>query len=387
MRRHSAFTIPYSLFRIRRSRAAFTLIELMVAIGLMALMMSMIATIFHQATQSFSIARAGVEVHQNARAAYGMMVNDFAAAKLCEYEDKAGYFALSWERSGASGEPATPAITFTTLADQAGATPLVPGVTPQVALVRYCLEWDGGTATFEGDDPETTTVVELSYTRPTYNLMKRVRFPRLPYYYVDMNEFDQDFTPDEVVTSDILAMGVISMNVRMYYKGDYVDALDYGRCTSGGDLSDTNKDWPDDALGGDDLSSYQVRLLGGDGTPAAPQSITSNTATQLTAPGLPSVTADMTTYRIEETSPTTADAPEWIALPDTDDSPNAGGASYEDANMFPMRVVEYASDLSGTTKEDFRMPYIVEVTLDLTDRKAVSRHVFNERFHIPASEY
>ena len=55
-RGHSALTTHHSLFAIRRSRAAFTLIELMVAIGLMALMMSMIATIFYQATQSFMIA-------------------------------------------------------------------------------------------------------------------------------------------------------------------------------------------------------------------------------------------------------------------------------------------------------------------------------------------
>ena len=382
MRRHSAFTIPYSLFRIRRSRAAFTLIELMVAIGLMALMMSMIATIFHQATQSFSIARAGVEVHQNARAAYGMMVNDFAAAKLCEYEDKAGYFALSWERSGASGEPATPAITFTTLADQAGATPLVPGVTPQVALVRYCLEWDGGTATFEGDDPETTTVVELSYTRPTYNLMKRVRFPRLPYYYVDMNEFDQDFTPDEVVTSDILAMGVISMNVRMYYKGDLLDVWDYGHA-SGGDAAglEDGKEWTPSPV------NEKVRILGGNSAPQDPPAARTITAVTTVTPDPlvmrisaafnPPVTVN-SPYRIEDTTINANSQPVWIEL----QSPGSGATG-----MLPMRVVEYASDLSGTTKEDFRMPYIVEVTLDLTDRKAVSRHVFNERFHIPASEY
>ena len=371
----------------------------MVAIGLMALMMSMIATIFYQATQSFMIARAGVEVHQNARAAYGMMVNDFAAAKLCEYEDKVGYFALSWERTVPydAAEPSnpfpynyTPAITFTTLADQAGAVPLVPGVSPQVALVRYSLEWDGGRATFDDDDDDPLTpTVESSYTRPTYNLIKRVRFPRLPYYYVDMNEFNQSFTPDEVVTSDILAMNVISMNVRMYYKGDLLDVWDYGRATGGDaaglDDTDSGKLWTQ----GPSLIGENIRILGGSSAPQTVSEITGvPTNTQISAAFSPGVTAD-STYRIENDDVDQHEQPEWIELQDREFDIGLSGYSLNSfgaGNMLPMRVVEYTTD-GGGTKNEFRMPYLVEVTLELTDGKYVARQVFNERFHIPASEY
>ena len=385
---------------IRNPQSGFTLIELMVALGLMALLMSMIATIFFQASQSFRMARASVEIHQNARAAFGMMLRDFAAATLCEYEDKQGYFALSWQPDLALSNPDAQfveTVTFTTLTDQAGAR-----TSPQLALVRYTLERDGGEATM----PDGTT------KRSTYNLVKKVRFPRLPYYFCDMDEFNINasgtefsasggsidevqivtdpnyaFTPGETVYSDVLALSVLSMHVRIFYEGHLINVVDAGRCTTGsaaGTLVDANKNWPTGA--GTDMDPFTARLVGGDGTPHEAEGISAgNTSTQITVPGLPGGTANQTTYRIEDGT-AFYNTPRWTEIPDrqTEDVPGAAaGTTYAVARMCPMLVIENVADISSM---EVRMPYLVEVTLEMTDQRSRRFHTFTQRFHIPASE-
>ena len=364
----SALTTHYSPFTIRRRKAAsFTLIELLVAVGLMALLLTMIAQVFYQATRSFRMAKSSVEIHQNARAAFDIMLRDLAAAEFCSYEDKSGYFALSVYRDGESGEDVQ-AVTLTTLAEQSGAEPLVPGVSPQVALVRYTLQFDGGNVTLDG------------VQRSTYNLVKQVRFPQLVYPFMDMNEFDGAWTPDEIVTTDILALSVLSMRARIFYGGNMLHAVDFGRCTGGSDLTDANKNWPDLASG------FYVRLLGGGGAPDASADITANSATVLTAPGLNSPTANETTYRIEKESAQSYSPPGWVELPDRQ-SDVVAGVTYADANMFPIRVIESVADVTGMTPSDIRMPYLIEVTLEVTDSRGMRRHTFTERFFIPSSEW
>jgi len=204
---------------------AFTLIELLVALALVSIMLTMMATIFFRAGRTVGMARASVEIHQNARAAFDMMLRDLASAQICNYADRTGYFALS--RDTASAERAT-MLTFTTLATQEGATPLAPGVTPQVALVRYCLESSGKPIRFANDPAPC----------PVYYLVKKVRFPSLTDTNVDMDQFDNAALPErdayqkldppaEPVTSDVLALGVLDMQVRALYAPVNGEALTY----------------------------------------------------------------------------------------------------------------------------------------------------------------
>ena len=376
---HSALTTRYSPFAVRRGAASgFTLIELLVAVGLMALMMSMIATIFYQATRSFRVARASVEIHQNARGAFSMITNDLVAATECSYEDKTGYFALGWIPDPENGRPVQ-ALAFTSLADQSGARPLVPGVSPQVVLIRYTLQSDGAVVEQEG------------IRRPTFNLIKQVRFPQLVYSFVDMNEFNSlanpgQFTPDEWVTTDVLAFGVLDMKARILYEGDYLDVVDHGRCNGGtaDSLVDTDKDWPDNTEL-PDLSGMLVRLLGGRGARQNGTITGSNGMTIIGAWGWaiwpwPAET----TYRIENGTLSTT-GPEWLDLPALNN--DMTGATYDvddpDKPMYPMIVIE---DVDGVGAMTTYMPYVVEMTLEQTDTRGTRFHTFTQRIYLPASE-
>ena len=378
-----------------RGRSAFTLIELIVAVGLMALLMSMIATIFFQATQAFRNARASVEIHQNARAAYDIMLRDLAAATLVNYNPHyLGYFAIGWRPDVEAGEPVA-TITFTTLADQSGAKAPSAVARPLVALVRYTLEWNGGQATLVGDDPDTGAVEE-TYNRRTYNLVKRVRFPLLAGTYCDVNQFnerlkDSDPTggyenPDEdlEITSDILAFNVVSMNVRILYRGHYVSVLDHGRAT-GGD-NDTLLDastYLGESKGWPALANERIRILGGNNAPDS-GTITDNSidVSPNWAYGAPTA---RTTYRIENI---TGAAPPAVPYPSYATPTWIESGPVDKANaLFPMVVIEDVSDPNvPVTPMDIRMPYLVEITLRMTDRKSLREYTFTQRFHIPASE-
>ncbi len=62
--------------------AAFTLVELLVAVSLAALIMLVTAMIFKQASKAFSESDARNEVHQNVRAAFGIIKRDISGAVL-----------------------------------------------------------------------------------------------------------------------------------------------------------------------------------------------------------------------------------------------------------------------------------------------------------------
>ena len=380
---------------IRDSRAAFTLIELVVSVGLMAIFLVMIVEVFRLTSQAFSNARATVRLHQNGRAAFDIMLRDLAAAQLCSYEDKVGYFALGWRADTEGGYPVE-SVAFTTLAAQPGAKPLVPGVSPQVALVRYTLKWDGGEARIRGDDPDTTEV-EDEYGVTTFNLVKQVRFPQLAYYFCDMNAFyntddedpdqagddmvDEDkLLPDEIVTSDIAAIGVYGMSVRIFHKGHWVDVLDHGLATGGdaGGLEDTTKEWAD-FTGSPAITAAEVRILGGAGAPQVERdisSVASDTRINVGTSFSP-VPASGCTYRIEQASPSSHADPQWDELCDRSSTSHAA------ANMYPMIVIE---DITGAM--DIRMPYLVEVTLSLVDseRNTGKAFTFTQRFRIHSAE-
>ena len=72
------------------NRAAFTLVELMVAIALMSIFVLMVATIFTQAQGAFSRGRANVLMAQEARAILDILAQDFRSATLVTYYDSTG---------------------------------------------------------------------------------------------------------------------------------------------------------------------------------------------------------------------------------------------------------------------------------------------------------
>jgi prepilin-type N-terminal cleavage/methylation domain-containing protein len=406
-RKHNTASIAGSARRIlsslRRRQSAFTLIELMVAVGLMAIFASMIFTVSLQAGSAFSMARTSVRVHQNARAAFGIMVRDVAGVEFCSYEEREGYLSIGWREDPETGN-AVQALTFTTLATQLGAKPLVPGVSPQYALVRYTLRWDGNSAVIRDSSGADMQV-------PTYDLVKQVRFPQTAYGFCDMGAFpersdpNQDaVAPDEAIMTDILAKDVYDMRVRIYHKDYYVTVLDAGRATAGGNstLQDSTRTWSADLFNSGGINAV-IRLTGGTGAPdygaitdTTSQEITHNSTWYYQIPQ-----NGKTNYRIEELDGTFTvngdppypmnDVPTWIELPDRGDNVHSGTTtSYEDAKMYPMQVIERVPMPTGMNISDMnvRMPYLVEVTLSFAERDARRKRsfTFTQRLKIPIAQ-
>ena len=208
------------------TRRAFTLVELLVAVALMAILLIMIGTIFIEATQSFRMARAAIEIHDNARAVLNALEKDLTAAEFCTYGTGVqGYFALTqysdpalpaWTVPTVPPTPPPPnplpnpppqlpafdTLTFTTQAPQAGSLYATPEAVLQIALVRYALQWDGGWATFPISAAPASVVNQPNgyymaangiwwkqgqqVGRPTYTLVKLVRFPSTSNLYLNM---------------------------------------------------------------------------------------------------------------------------------------------------------------------------------------------------------
>lgn len=182
--------------------------------GLMAILLTMIAQIFFQASQSFRLASASVESHRNARATLDVMLRDFTAARLVDYGSapSTGIFRyqLLTDPASDAGLPQVPSITFTTTAGQPGAKPY-SSLDSRVALVRYTLEWTGA----QSDIPdESSTAIPTPKIRvPVYTLVKKVIIPNLSddiaaYSWADANK----------VTSEPLAFNVLAMDIRTYQK-------------------------------------------------------------------------------------------------------------------------------------------------------------------------
>jgi type II secretory pathway pseudopilin PulG len=386
-----------------RRHGAFTLIELIVSVGLMAVFMSMVATIFFQTTTAFTGTRSAVQIHQNSRAAFDIMLRDLSSSQLCSYEDKIGYFALSWENTsiGSTDTEAVQALTFTTLASQPGAKPLVPGVSPQVALVRYVMEWDGGTVDLEGDDPTTATqeAIDYKYTRRTFNLMKKVRFPQLAYYFTDMGAFpsataDQEaLMPDESLVSDILAIGVIDMRLRIYHQGRWIDVSDHGTASAvgGSSITDDTKTWTINEF---DATTTYLRIPGGNAAPQNSADITSNSADTLSmSGGFNGATPNVgSTYRIEEKTFETEAATNYLVDPKHAQPKWARLDAAADSKL-PMIIIESTDDLDRLPSEDkediTHLPYLVEVTLTLVDAQSRNKRIFTftQRFAIPTANW
>jgi prepilin-type N-terminal cleavage/methylation domain-containing protein len=416
-----------SFCNLHSAKAAFTLIELLVAVGLMAILLTMIATIFSGATQAFLVARASIQIHESARAALNALVNDLTAAEFTSYDNGVqGYFALSqgptdhntgsafpaWSSTvsyavntgvssggvsyiciAANPSPsqsppnatywrpmpvaangtaiAADTLTFTTLASQPGARYAAPEAVEQLALVRYALEFDGGSATLPG-----------SHTaRPTFNLVKRVRFPNTGNPALNMDDFNVTDLQMEVNPSDPnwtqyarsepIAFHVLSMNVRLFCLPEKATSetsevfLETGTATSTGtstQLYDSTKNWTSNFHS----TNPGLRIYAGTGAGQGPLLVTSSGNTlSVSTPFITPYPASGSLYRVDDTlyaynnsfGTATASSPGWCQR-----------GSY---NFF------------GTT---YRPPAIVEVTLEMTDVHATRSFIFTQRFYIPASE-
>jgi hypothetical protein len=250
--------------------------------------------------------------------------------------------------------------------------------------------------------------------------MKQVRFPQIAYRFTDMSAFptepdpggayataeeaQETLMPDEKLVSDVLAVGLIDMQVRIYHQGRYVDVADHGIATGGSatTLSDTTKAWTATGVNPGEHDENSVRILGG---PVAPMDSvrvastttpppTVNTAVNFTyAPGA------RASYRIENKddplTPQPKDAknaqPTWVALP---------VAPWTEAEALPreslpMRVIEsnehtLNGETAGTQLGDvIHMPYLVEVTMTFVDQQGRNRrtHTFTQRYALPTTNW
>jgi len=381
----------------------------------MAIFMSMLATVFYQATRAFRMARASVEIHQNARAAFNALLHDLAAAEFTDYATGRGYFAVgldtgnyalatgtatggnatqledttkAWPVNGLVGAyvrvtsatavqvrriwsnsattlTATPAwstvpvpgdtyeigfpmLTFTTLAPQLGARYAAPEAVQQLALVRYALEWDGGAVT-----------TPQGVQRPTFMLMKRVRFPRTDDPNLDMEEFDwanlpleydpNDPNASQYAAPEPLAFSILGMHVRVF-------AGFAGEAESVG--ADTLTD--DDGIASADLLRGRVIRIVHPADKEQALPILSNTL-EPTGASTVTVSEPWTNWAGPESGWAYRIAPAWYQL---------GEAP---ATLSQIRLVQ-------------EPPAVVEVTLEITDRRGARSYTFTERYHVPGSQ-
>jgi prepilin-type N-terminal cleavage/methylation domain-containing protein len=441
-RRRRSLCALRSEFCALHSRSAFTLIELLVAVGLMAILLTMIATIFFEATQAFRVARASIQIHESARAALNALVDDLTAAEFTAYDNGVqGYFALSEgptdSTTGATGSNGPglnwrgvwsstsyavndgvsyngisyiciaantnksppnatywyaivgDTLTFTTLAPQPGARYAAPEAVEQLALVRYSLEFDGGSATLPG-----------SHTpRPTFNLVKRVRFPNTGNTTgntpLNMDDFNVNDLQTEVNLNDSnwkqyaqpepIAFHVLSMNVRIFClprknstTAEPSEAfVETGIASSGTDsttLTDTTKIWQNNSPPAG-ISGLNLRFYAGLGAgqplppPVLPLTISNPSGTGLSFANWPTgVTAPAqgSQYRVES---------DLATIFSSNPPPPPG--------WYQRASTAGTYNFLGTT---YRPPAIVEVTLEMTDVRATHSFIFTQRFYIPASE-
>lgn len=412
----------------------------------MAILLTMIATIFMRATSSFRMARASVEIHQNARTILNSLTEDLTAAEFCNYVQGAGnargHFSLTfdstvppagptppptpwvghvdgasarnsatalardtlvgpWPAGGLTGayvyitggtnvgqarrivdndadavtvtppwnggtppDGSTtytigfPMLTFTTLAPQPGARYAAPESVQQLALVRYALEWDGGAAKIN------------NISRPTFHLIKRVRFPRLDDPGLNMNIFDANDTEIknwEIDPADLnagnydgpysapepTAFALLSMNVRAYFGLK-------GTASAGG------LDYLDDA--GKFLSVVPQAPLTGQSLPLIGRAVEIIAVGPAQSQSIVSTGADTRLGAVAN----------WAG------GPALPGWQYR----VPAGWYELAASANPLPWLSLirRPPAMVEVTFEMTDLRATRTFTFTQRFYIPASE-
>ncbi len=418
------------------------------------------------------MARASIEIHESARSALNALLNDLTAAEFSAYDNGVqGYFALSqgptdpvtgayspspapvpananwrgaWSGTTAyavldcvsnggssyicivnnTGQlpPTNPAswsalptdtLTFTTLAPQPASRYAAPEAVEQLALVRYALEWDGGSA-----------VVGTARTaRPTFNLVKRVRFPATSDPNLNMDIFNWDLVntvtnlpflqsefalpnplpstsndPDVILDieglryaqSEVIAFHVLSMNVRLFClprkqppqpnePSEAFVETGFGVGSAGPTLTDlavpTAKTWNPP----NEFANFLLRIFTGNDAGDA-SVIPANPPTNPLGPITGANTNDTLVCIGAWTTATPGPNSQYRVESDL-------ATIFGAANPAPA----WYQRVSGAGNYNFfgptyRPPALVEVTLEMTDVHATSSFVFTQKFYIPASE-
>lgn len=139
---------------VRRRPRGFTLVELIICMGLLSIILYTLAFCFAQSQKAFSRVTSAVDAHQEARAILDLIAEELAAAQMVGYWDAGalppavtrGIFQASESTvlEGAPREPGTTVsvhvqdLNFTTTAFQPGNNPAGQAAAePQLVEVRY----------------------------------------------------------------------------------------------------------------------------------------------------------------------------------------------------------------------------------------------------------
>lgn len=116
----------------RRCRSGFTLLELMIAVGLMTFIMTLVAAIFSQTSATYTTGTDRLSIYSSARAALDIFVNDINGALPIESEQQS--FILGEDKSGENIVGAQDWVSFRAVA--------LVKQQPVLAQIRYYLVED-----------------------------------------------------------------------------------------------------------------------------------------------------------------------------------------------------------------------------------------------------
>ncbi len=156
-----------------QNRSAFTLVELIVAISLAAMIMVITAIIFKQASSAFSQSDARNEVYQNVRTAFDIIKRDISGSTLnTNYE-----LFMAFNNVSAAAYSTIGAKEGSDILTLLSSTPTLPD--KPIALITYFLDINNilrkaeitGTGTLNlpiaGFDPDTATGYQLGFNVST----------------------------------------------------------------------------------------------------------------------------------------------------------------------------------------------------------------------------
>ena len=225
-------------------RAGFTLVELLVALALTTIFLTMVATIFTQSQGAFSRARATTTMAQEAYAIFDLMRRDLAAATLVTYTHSGastrGYFGAN-KGIYANDPPGPPAPTptarpqpnqlprlyFVSASRQAEGVATVVNA-PEPFMVAYKLVWSGRNKNRLASDGTQPTPP----ARGVYRLQRRItKAYEGSYKYRDLDALPVDSSG---VTAEPVGFSVLWVEYR------FLDS-DTGLWTADGDWTTTTK--------------------------------------------------------------------------------------------------------------------------------------------------
>lgn len=107
-RPHSASRIPHSASRITHLRSGFTLLEVLVATGVLALMVTILFALFNEGSNAWRMGEKAAEVNQGVRTAMDLMIRETSLAVIdTTTNSQLKGLAVAIEKSATGETPAT----------------------------------------------------------------------------------------------------------------------------------------------------------------------------------------------------------------------------------------------------------------------------------------